>query len=1180
MGDSTQEQLNKMFELLLSEQKANQNRSEQMDQFQAQLDAISRDLQSTKLSLSSSSTESQHRPRKEKDPLGWLSRCQLFFKHQSTLEEEKVGLASIHLEGIAQLWYLQLIQDNPEPTWTDFESQCNKRFGPPIRSNKLGELAKLKQTGSVEDYQNKFETLVSRAGTLTQLQKIQLYISGLQEYIAVEVELHQPQDLVSAMSMSRLYERKLNSRLPSNRDFRRPSNPPEPRTARPIKRLTPDEMDDRRKKGLCFNCDEPFVRGHQCKRLFLIDLAEELQSDEDMDLDPSPEISLHAITGTQTSQSMRLRGVWNGLQVLILVDSGSTHSFISLAKLSENGVNVDATAGVRVKVANGEQLHSPGICKKATINLYPIFFRVDLFALQLTGFDIVLGVNWLRTLGPILWDFEIMQMSFYFRNQLVELRGINSKSEASPELHSLLAASNPDLQLQNLLTEFAAIFEPPKGLPPARNCDHRIPLEPGSKPVVVHPYRYPHGQKDEIERQCSDMLNQGIIRPSRSPFSSSVILVPKADKTWRLCVDYRELNARTIKDKFPIPIIEELLDELGGAQFFTKLDLLAGYYQVAMYPPDIEKTAFRTHHGHFEFLVMPFGLSNAPSTFQSLMNEVFRDYLRKFVLVFFDDILVFSSSWAEHLQHLRQVFQQLAAHKLVLKKPKCSFAQLQVSYLGHIISQVGVQVDNSKISAITDWPQPTTPRGLRGFLGLTGYYRKFVYNYGSIAAPLTALLKKNSFQWTAAATQAFESLKKALTSTPILVLPNFDLLFVIECDASDTGIGAVLLQNNKPVAFFSRAMAVRHISLPAYEKELIGLVKAIRHWQSYLWGKQFVVRTDHYTLKFLLEQLSLSSPQQHWVSKLLPFDFKVEYKPGKANTVADALSRRDVDQHSLYAISLPQLDLFDDIRREQIFRIFRIDITTISGTAIDVWSFKQGYLFFKNRVYIPPESPSVTLVMTALHNQGHEGYQKTLHRITRDFYWRGMKHMIQDFVRACEVCQRSCAIEAVDVVLQQRDEMLQHLRSHLLDAQNRMKIQYDRHHRPLEFQVLERVGTLAYKLQLPPESKIHPAFHVSHSNHSIRTCIAATILPPLDDPAPQAPLTVLGQRIRAGIHEVLIHWKNTNPADSSWERVSDINNRYREFKLEDKLSVVGSIVKTILSYTRRKPRVNIQEIED
>ncbi|KAF2283930.1 hypothetical protein GH714_017311 [Hevea brasiliensis] len=461
MGDSTQEQLNKMFELLLSEQKANQNRSEQMDQFQAQLDAISRDLQSTKLSLSSSSTESQHRPRKEKgtmgatnsessgehlvvpkytkldfpryngleDPLGWLSRCQLFFKHQSTLEEEKVGLASIHLEGIAQLWYLQLIQDNPEPTWTDFESQCNKRFGPPIRSNKLGELAKLKQTGSVEDYQNKFETLVSRAGTLTQLQKIQLYISGLQEYIAVEVELHQPQDLVSAMSMSRLYERKLNSRLPSNRDFRRPSNPPEPRTARPIKRLTPDEMDDRRKKGLCFNCDEPFVRGHQCKRLFLIDLAEELQSDEDMDLDPSPEISLHAITGTQTSQSMRLRGVWNGLQVLILVDSGSTHSFISLAKLSENGVNVDAKAGFRVKVANGEQLHSPGICKKATINLYPIFFRVDLFALQLTGFDIVLGVNWLRTLGPILWDFEIMQMSFYFRNQLVELRGINSKSE-------------------------------------------------------------------------------------------------------------------------------------------------------------------------------------------------------------------------------------------------------------------------------------------------------------------------------------------------------------------------------------------------------------------------------------------------------------------------------------------------------------------------------------------------------------------------------------------------------------------------------------------------------------------------------------------------------------------------------------------------------------------------------
>ncbi|XP_043817044.1 uncharacterized protein LOC122724910 [Manihot esculenta] len=618
------------------------------------MDAMSLDLNSVKQARSTSpEAESQARPRHDKgtvgtsssvttrdcsfvpkytkldfpryngteDPLGWISRCQHFFKHQSTPDDEQVGLASYHLEGIVQLWYLQLIQDVPNPTWVEFVDQCNLRFGPPIRSNKLGELAKLKQTGTVEDYQTKFEILVSRAGTLGSNQKVQLYISGLQEYIAVEVELHQPKDLATAMSMSRLYERKLYSKSVAQREVRRPAPLSEHCPGRTIKRLTPDEMDERRKKGLCFNCDEPFVRGHQCKRLFLIDLDDGSKSDAKSDSDSPPEISLHAITGTRNSQSMRLLGCWHGRQVLILVDSGSTHSFVSDSVVADLQVTVDAKDGLRVKVANGEQLHSPGLCKGAPIELGNSVFIVDLFVLQLTGFDLVFGVNWLATLGPILWDFNSMWMSFFVNGKQVALTGIDSKSETNSSLNSLSPSAARDHHLRQLLADFAAILEAPTGLPPARHCDHRIPLAPNTKPVVVHPYRYPHNQKDEIERQCTAMLDQGIIRPSRSPFSSPVLLVPKADKTWHLCVDYRELNARTIKDKFPIPVIEELLDELGGTKYFTKLDLVSGYFQVGMHPPDIEKTAFRTHHGHFEFLVMPFGLSNAPSTFQALMNE-------------------------------------------------------------------------------------------------------------------------------------------------------------------------------------------------------------------------------------------------------------------------------------------------------------------------------------------------------------------------------------------------------------------------------------------------------------------------------------------------------------------------------------------------------------------------------
>lgn len=403
-------------------------------------------------------------------------------------------------------------------------------------------------------------------------------------------------------------------------------------------------------------------------------------------------------------------------------------------------------------------------------------------------------------------------------------------------------------QLQALLDEYTDVFQEPTTLPPHRELDHAIHLQPGASPPNVRPYRYSPLQKDEIERQVVEMLQAGLITTSISPFAAPVLLVKKKDDTWRFCIDYRRLNDITIKNRFPLPIIDELLDELAGARFFSKLDLRAGYHQIRLREEDEAKTAFKTHHGHFQFRVMPFGLTNGPPTFQCVMNAIFAPATRKYVIVFLDDILTYSPSFDEHLQHLRQVFTTLRAHQFYAKRSKCTFARPSINYLGHVISAEGVATEQEKTEAIRRWPQPSSPTELRAFLGLTGYYRKFVRNYSVITKPLTVLFTKKGFQWTDTATAAFHQLKEAMTTAPVLALPDFSQPFTVETDACDTGIGAVLMQQGHPIAFLSRALGVNNRKLSVYEKEFLAVMMAVDRWRPYLQRSEFTILTDHKSL--------------------------------------------------------------------------------------------------------------------------------------------------------------------------------------------------------------------------------------------------------------------------------------------------------------------------------------------
>jgi len=550
-----------------------------------------------------------------------------------------------------------------------------------------------------------------------------------------------------------------------------------------------------------------------------------------------------------------------------------------------------------------------------------------------------------------------------------------------------------------------------------------IPLVQGAEPPCSRIWRHSQLEQQEIEKQVRFLLDKGLITPSTSPYGAPILFARKKDGTLRMCIDYRGINRITVKDKYPLPRIDDLLDRLQGAKIFSSLDLCSAYHQVRLVPSDVPTTAFRCHMGSFEYKVLPFGLTNAPSHFQTVINSVLGgdeagEALRKFVCVYLDDILIFSKTPDEdHLRHLSVVLLRLQKHNFFVKLKKCDFNKPEVKFLGHVVSSEGVKPDPSKVQAIMHWPLPKDVSELRSFLGLANYFRKFILRYSHIAAPLTNLIKSWPSVLPEPALNAFSQLKAALASAPVLVMPDYDKPFEVICDASGVGLGAILMQDGRVVAYESRKLSPAECNFSTTEAELLAVVHAFKVWRCYLEvAKGVTVITDHCPNTFFSTQPILSRRQARWSEFLHQFSFNWQYRPGRINA-ADPLSRHP--SHSCAALYLAAVSMSGKHDGMMLPAAAHADIELrIQGAyASDAWfadshnladlTARKGYWLKHGRIVVP--AALRTECIKLCHDMpwvAHPGVTKTLKVLERYFWWPNMRKDVESYVRACDSCQR------------------------------------------------------------------------------------------------------------------------------------------------------------------------------
>uniref|UniRef100_A0A3B3HM41 Gypsy retrotransposon integrase-like protein 1 n=1 Tax=Oryzias latipes TaxID=8090 RepID=A0A3B3HM41_ORYLA len=766
-------------------------------------------------------------------------------------------------------------------------------------------------------------------------------------------------------------------------------------------KLTAEERQKRKYEGLCFYCGHSNHMVSQCplRKPLSTPLGDRSQGKDSFN------------TKENVFLFVPVKISHNGLvhDCRALIDSGAEHSLIDQHLVKQFSLPTEPLSNpITAAGLGGKQLSRITHRTKPILALTSGNHReyIRFFVTQSPQTPIILGFSWLHLHNPhIDWStLRITNWSTYCMANCLHSAIPPTTTTSSGEINNVDLSKVP-----SCYHDLKPVFCKAKAsaLPPHRPYDCSIELLSGATLPKGRLFNLSGPEKTAMEQYIQEALSSGHIRPSSSPAGAGFFFVEKKDKSLRPCIDYRELNQITVKDKYSLPLINSVFDSVREARIFTKLDLRNAYHLVRIREGDEWKTAFKTPLGHYEYLVMPFGLTNAPAVFQRLVNDVLRDFLNRFVFVYLDDILIYSTNPTEHEHHVRLVLERLLENQLYVKSEKCEFHVPTVTFLGYIIEAGSIRPDPSKIEAVAKWEIPETHKKLQQFLGFANFYRRFIRNYSSIASPLTQLTSVNKpYVWSPAADKAFAKLKELFVSAPILIQPDVKKQFIVEVDASDSGVGAVLSQREdhsgklKPCAFYSRKLSPAEQNYDVGNRELLAIKLALEEWRHWLEGAElpFIVWTDHKNLAYLRSAKRLNSRQARWCLFFDRFNFTITYRPGSRNIKPDALSRKYSSiETTTDSPIIPTTCFVGNLTWD-----IETKVQQAQGEKPDHVTCPPGTLF------VPCSLRSDVLTWGhASRIACHGGVHRTFNLLKKRFFWPSMMKDVREYVAACTTCARS-----------------------------------------------------------------------------------------------------------------------------------------------------------------------------